>query len=468
MKKYVEVNKAIMKINRANQGISVKKLNYIMSGITILISILLLITTYVTSTRYTRVENNTEDYIVWQRNAEQLQEGSDYLTEQVREFAATGSRVYLDKYFEESNVTKQRDTALEALRERLEGTESYSHLEAAMGYSVELMDREYYSMRLMIESLGYDPEEYPEEVRLVKLDDDDLALSKEEMAKKAELIVFDDTYHEYKANIKEEIHLCIYGLAEYTEDSIKEEFDSLSRLLLIQQILIIGLVLVIVVVIVLTSLSVIRPLIRAIPHIKEEKPLPLDGAYEYKYLAKTYNRMYEANKKQKRMLNYEATHDALTGVYNRMGYERIVSSIELSGLAALMIDIDNFKGINDTKGHEAGDNALVNVIGEVKKNFRTSDVICRIGGDEFVLFMSGVEATDDTKNLIREKVTEINSNLRKLDHDSPISISVGAAFRDDEADAELLVKKADTALYNVKEHGKRGCKFYDEIMDVAD
>ena len=82
--------------------------------------------------------------------------------------------------------------------------------------------------------------------------------------------------------------------------------------------------------------------------------------------------------------------------------------------------------------------------------------------------MSGVENNDYTKNLITQKVNDINSTLAKLEEFGTVSISVGGAFREEETDAEILVKKADTALYNVKEHGKRGCKFYDDIIDVAD
>lgn len=451
------------------QGVSLKKLNYFMSAMTLIISAVLLIFTYMTASRYTNVEENTENYIDWQQAAQSLQSGSDYLTEQVRQFAVTGVETYMDNYFTESTETRQREAAIETLEESLSGTESFMHLQNAMAFSEELMDREYYSMRLKAEAIGMDLDGLHGEIRAVELSAEDSALDGEGKSRRAEMILFDSTYSYYKDNISHEVRLAISSLADFTEENISDEFTSLSRLLFIQQMLIIVLVVVILLVILLTSLQVIRPLIKAVPNIKDEKPLPVNGAYEYKYLAKTYNKMYEANKKQKKLLNYEATHDALTGVFNRMGYERIVSSIELYNYAVLMIDLDNFKKVNDTYGHDAGDRVLMEAVSAFKRSFRSNDLICRIGGDEFVIFMNGVDNCDDTKNLIIDKVATINDELQRIEyHDTPVSISAGGAFAEDEKDPELVVKKADMALYNTKKHGKRGCKFYDEIADIIE
>ncbi|MBQ7671147.1 MAG: GGDEF domain-containing protein [Clostridia bacterium] len=447
------------------EGLSLRKLNYLISILTIIISTVLLVASFMTASRYSTVQSNTNNYILWQQTAEQLQIGSDYLTEEVRSFSVTGDRTHLDNYFNESTVTKQRDTALETIRENLAGSDALAHLERAMEVSVELMDREYYSMRLTVESKGYDPEEFPKEIRDVKLSDADASLSDEEKYALAESLVFDGTYRDYKNEIYKEVRLCVASLAEYTEENISGEFDHLSVLLIVQQVLTIGLIVVIVIVIVLTSVQVISPLISAIPRIKQEKPLPVRGAYEYKYLAKTYNKMFDANQAQKRKLTHAATHDALTGVFNRAGYDKIIASIYNDNYAVLMIDIDGFKSINDTCGHAEGDRALTAVVEEIKKNFREDDNICRVGGDEFVVFMYHITKRNETKTMIRRKIININHSLRSLDVGASVSISAGAAFAHEDEDPETVVNNSDVALYYVKNHGKHDCMFFEDMPD---
>ena len=450
--------------SKKTDGISLRKLNYLISILTLIISTVLLVASYMTANRYSTVQSNTKNYIFWQQTAEQLQFGSDYLTEEVRSFSVTGDKAHLNNYFEEATITKQRDKALDTIKKHLEGTEACEHLELAMEKSVELMEREYYSMRLKVEANGYDLSTFPQEIRDVKLSDEDAALSPEAKSSLSESMVFDDTYREYKNEIYKEIRLCVGALADYTEKNISGEFDNLTTLLIVQQVLTIGLIIVIIVVIILTSVQVISPLIKAIPRIKQDKPLPVRGAYEYKYLAKTYNKMFDAHQAQKRKLTHAATHDALTGVFNRAGYDKIISSIFSDNYAVLMIDIDNFKSINDTYGHTKGDRVLNAVVNEIRKNFRVDDNVCRIGGDEFVIFMYHITSRAETKMMIRNKINLINESLRTLEGYATVSISAGAAFARDDEDPENVVKNADTALYDVKEHGKHDCRFYEDIV----
>ena len=97
--------------------------------------------------------------------------------------------------------------------------------------------------------------------------------------------------------------------------------------------------------------------------------------------------MYAAYKKSLDSLNFKASHDELTGAYNRFGYDLLVSNIDLNNSYMMLLDVDNFKNINDTYGHETGDKVLVRLVEILRKNFRMDDYICRIGGDEFVIFM---------------------------------------------------------------------------------
>jgi diguanylate cyclase (GGDEF)-like protein len=125
----------------------------------------------------------------------------------------------------------------------------------------------------------------------------------------------------------------------------------------------------------------------------------------------------------------------------------------------LLFDVDDFKSINDTYGHEAGDKALVKLAEVLKSNFRSDDHICRIGGDEFVVFM--VHTNGLQKELIAAKIDQINDQLKRADDEVPyFSVSVGVAYGADAADAESLFEQTDEAMYESKKSGKRTYTFY--------
>ena len=158
-------------------------------------------------------------------------------------------------------------------------------------------------------------------------------------------------------------------------------------------------------------------------------------------------------------LNFKASHDELTGAYNRSGYELLLSSVDLSTTHLILFDLDNFKGINDNYGHETGDRVLKKLVDTLKNNFRIDDYICRIGGDEFVVFM--VHSSPAMKNLITTKIENINNQLsEETDGIPPISTSVGIVHGTDVKDSSTLFEKADEAMYKSKQKGKRTLTFY--------
>ena len=169
--------------------------------------------------------------------------------------------------------------------------------------------------------------------------------------------------------------------------------------------------------------------------------------------------MYDVYRKSLEHLNFKASHDELTGAYNRAGYDLLLSSIDLSSTYMLLFDVDNFKGINDTYGHETGDKVLVKLVQILKNNFRSDDYICRIGGDEFVVFM--VHATEKQHDLIAQKIDEINGRLADTEDGLPhASVSVGIVHGTDAANAENLFEKTDAAMYRAKQGGKSTFRFY--------
>ncbi len=155
-------------------------------------------------------------------------------------------------------------------------------------------------------------------------------------------------------------------------------------------------------------------------------------------------------------LEKELALDFLTGVQNRKGGEEQISRMlqEKPDYLFVMIDLDNFKQVNDSYGHDQGDLALQYAAQEMKKLFPQPDVICRLGGDEFIIFVGSSSQVEET----REKLQELLCRYaRKIEECWPMvhsTISAGGVYGDQPMTFSQLYKRADQVLYQVKQKGK--------------
>ena len=322
-----------------------------------------------------------------------------------------------------------------------------------MEASMDLMKVEYHAARLAVESYGYDISEYPEEIREVSLSAGEEALDADDKLVSAEELLFGDEYHKTKDSISKHISRCLNYLDNELTTSQLEISGKLSRQVLIEHLLTGLLILIMLGIVLLTLYLVMKPLQDCVDKIREEEDIPLRGAYEIRFLAKTYNLMHHTNLQSQEQLTYDATHDNLTGLYNRRGYDFLLKNVDIETSALLLIDLDKFKEINDTNGHDVGDKVLARVAETIFGSFRSQDYVCRIGGDEMAVIM--VHSDASLSKLLKKKVRKINERLRIEEDGVPaITISVGAAFGDDGIDAETLFKMADEALYKAKENGR--------------
>ena len=259
----------------------------------------------------------------------------------------------------------------------------------------------------------------------------------------------------------------IYGAVAQsfsTEDSLNEletmaydtdasALSSLGREMALVRVVIVLQTIGIIIMVWITSRLGIRPVLNAVDQIKADSPISEAGANEFRYLARAYNKMYEIYKSSLERLNFKASHDELTGAYNRAGYELLLTSVDLNWTYMLLFDIDNFKGINDTYGHETGDRVLTKLVQVLRSGFRSDDYICRIGGDEFIVFM--VHSNNLQQRLIARKIEAINKDLADTDDGlPPISVSVGIVHGSEVSDLEELFEKTDAAMYHSKQNGK--------------
>ena len=165
----------------------------------------------------------------------------------------------------------------------------------------------------------------------------------------------------------------------------------------------------------------------------------------------------EARRLRREMEN--ASHDSLTKVYNRAGYEVLLSQLDLQTSCMIILDIDYFKTVNDTYGHETGDKILRKVANIALERFRTDDRVSRIGGDEFVVLMSN--AGRQQKNLVGTRIQQINAGLADTTDGLPaVSVSAGVAYGQDAKSSVELFNHADEALYETKRRGRKGYTIY--------
>lgn len=187
----------------------------------------------------------------------------------------------------------------------------------------------------------------------------------------------------------------------------------------------------------------------------------------YRVIGKFNN--IDAQKRSMALLAFRAERDSLTGLYNHKAFidhvdEAILGKTNMHG-ALLLTDIDYFKRINDTYGHNSGDEALTGFTSVVAKLFRTSDIIGRLGGDEVAIFMRD---TADI-NKIAEKAAEINRYISSVriegaEDNFAISVSIGIALcPDDGGSFDKLYLNADSALYEAKRRGRKQYVFYGDV-----
>jgi diguanylate cyclase (GGDEF)-like protein/PAS domain S-box-containing protein len=161
-------------------------------------------------------------------------------------------------------------------------------------------------------------------------------------------------------------------------------------------------------------------------------------------------------------LELQATHDPLTGCLNRgavlAALEEVLRSAHTerrrmmpSGTAAIFLDLDQFKQVNDTLGHAAGDELLVQVADRLRSSVRSDDAVGRLGGDEFLVVCTGVHTADDARRVARTIAARVCGEVELGTSRVEVSVSAGVAWTDDpDADADQVVAAADAAMYESK------------------
>lgn len=198
-------------------------------------------------------------------------------------------------------------------------------------------------------------------------------------------------------------------------------------------------------------------------------PIEIDG---HQYLLSLVRDVTERKELQDH-IQHLAYHDPLTDLPNRAMFNRHLSHAMIQarryykGLAVLFIDLDRFKNINDTLGHDAGDRLLQEMARRLMASLRSGDLVARLGGDEFVVLLEEISDLGQVSQVARQILTALVKEYPLDGQMIHITASIGiSTFPEDGRDEFSLMKHADVAMYRAKEGGKNNFQFYSAHMDL--
>jgi len=172
-------------------------------------------------------------------------------------------------------------------------------------------------------------------------------------------------------------------------------------------------------------------------------------------------------------IKHLAYHDALTGLPNRLLFkDRLTVALshaqrDKTRLAVLFLDLDRFKVINDSLGHNIGDQLLQSVANRIQNGLRDSDTVARLGGDEFTLLLPHLSRSDDAAPIAQKLLEALRQPFLLEGREFLITTSIGISlFPEDGTDAETLIKNADTAMYQAKEQGRDNYQLFNAFVNA--
>jgi diguanylate cyclase (GGDEF)-like protein/PAS domain S-box-containing protein len=183
-----------------------------------------------------------------------------------------------------------------------------------------------------------------------------------------------------------------------------------------------------------------------------------------------------ARKKAEAKISHMALHDALTGLANRVSMQNSLERMLMFSkrydqkVGLFFIDLDGFKAVNDTYGHEYGDMLLIVVAERLKTDLRESDFVARIGGDEFVILLPHLETVENALGVADKIIDKISRPYYAHETELLVGASIGIAFFPDHANNQIdLIKNADKAMYKAKANGKNRYEVYEPaVQDLSD
>ena len=314
-------------------------------------------------------------------------------------------------------------------------------------------------MRLLLESDGHTREELPPELAGIELSDAYLSLSPAEQHDQAVALVFDDVYMDYKDKINANVGRCMEELLLKSKQDVDSTSARMLSQLRFQSVLTTVLLVTVLVLIFIEMTQVQKPLADLVLGMQDRNKVKPTGAKEMRYVSQTYNDFLEESQKARTLLTYEAFHDPLTGLFDRIAFDLLIRSVDQQHIALLLFNVDRFSKISDIYGQETGGRVLQRVASVLKANFRSADLLFRLEDDLFVVIMTRID--DSMHQMMMTKFLQINNMLHEPQGETPgISVCLGVAFSDRVDPQGDIYADAQTALEKAKAVGSKSCEIY--------
>ena len=445
----------------ARHGIRLSRVNIVLLAVTVIGSIGMIIATNRLNSAYQQLIEETGKYINTQQDAGMIEEFSGSMLSESRSFLQTGDPAHVMAFYSQMDVIR-RQLDSSGTSETKGTAASDRYLEEAVEAFRTLAEQDAYAMRLKAETLPVSLGSYPAEFAGTEIRPEDAALDAEQKLAKAQEILDRTDYSAIRSRLSDRVDASHRAASETVQQQMGVTTARIRQELLLLRTF--GVVFLAIAVLAMLSnlLLIILPINRSVSNLDNREEIPEQGSFEMRNLARVYNEVLRDSTEKQEELEYSATHDALTGVYNRAAFDREYDRCRNDRIGIAIVDVDGFKHYNDVYGHDVGDHVLRRVTETIGSKFRKEDHISRIGGDEFVIIMKNTGSAQSED--IKLKIDEINEELVKERRKGmpPISVSVGAAFWDRENPGPDILKDADKALLQMKQNGKLGCRIYGE------
>lgn len=420
--------------------------------------------------------HSEQEYATSVTCAENVRKGSDALTQNIENYVVLQDDEYLLDYWKLVNVDKPRTTAVETLRSMGLTDKEEQLIDNAINVSNELINDETLAMRYVLASKGITDMEGLSAITGEGFDDAtrerilacQISVGPDEYLSAAEAIVFGSAYQEAKSLINSAIDEFSATLTERMETTMDNSIGNAITMLGLNLGLMVLMMLGVAAVLIVLYTMLVGPIIGVKKSLAKNSSLSMTGAAELHYISEHFNKhtvdLEEQRKKleeENNMYRQKSEHDYLTGLLNRAALDeylcnKFADKNNIPPFVLYMLDIDDFKKVNDTYGHDAGDEvlkALAAVFKEVA--LRHSGLAARYGGEEFVVTAECIE--ENEVDVIAEELLDLVRGT-KIDCGGvtlSATVSIGSCFSlTGGGDERTILQNADGAMYKSKARGK--------------
>ena len=439
------------------RGVRLSRVNVLLIFLGLVIALFMVFSMYETNRSFNQIVNMTESYLSSQQTAGMLSNIANGMSEQCAAFLRTGEPDCVHVYAGQLSAINAQIKANETMQSSDESRDEF--LAKAIEAFRAMNETEIRAMRLMADTLPMGMAAYPLLIQQTKLSPEDEALTAEEKKTLAEKLIDSAEYRLNKEALTAAVDDSHRVASEQGKNRAAQTSAEVRKVMRRQKLLIFLFILIAVIALLMNRFLIISPIQRSVDKLDKREPLPVLGSYEVRHLANVYNEVLKDNAEKTEALSYAATHDALTGLYNRADFDKVYSTCANDRIGIIIIDVDHFKQFNDEFGHGVGDHVLKIVAAKLMEHFRSEDHVSRIGGDEFCIIMPGTK--QEQAETIVEKIYEINRELQdNPDGLPPITLSAGLAFWDRPDPGESLLRDADSMLLSLKKTRTDCCAVY--------